>query len=70
MVAFFLVLALGVCTWEAKADSWTGAGQAPANQTRDWRIPANWQLGIAPPATDGNIFSYLGEGKIELNGRI
>ncbi|MGD0383791.1 MAG: hypothetical protein ABSA77_09735, partial [Thermoguttaceae bacterium] len=64
----FLALALGAVFGEAKADTWTGAGQAVANQTRDWRIPANWQLGIVPPATDSNTFSYFGEGTIELNG--
>jgi len=70
-VIFFLVLALGVFTRTARADNWTGAGQAVANQTRDWRIPLNWQFGGPPPIPPWpvqNSFSYLGEGTIELNG--
>jgi hypothetical protein len=69
MVAFVLVLTLVVITWEAKADIWTGAGQAAtAWQTRNWNIPANWTLNVVPPANDQNTFSPLGEGTIELNG--
>ncbi len=68
MVTVFLVLAIVVIAGEAKADTWTGAGQAVANQTRDWRIPANWLLGAVPPANASNTFTYLGEGTIELNG--
>jgi hypothetical protein len=63
-ITILLTLALSVFTWTATADVWTGAGQAVASQTRDWRLATNW----SPPVSNLNTFTYLGEGKIELNG--
>jgi hypothetical protein len=59
-------LALGVFTRPANADIWTGAGQAPINQTRLWTNAANWQNKVLPPSNDQNVFGPLGEGTITL----
>ncbi|MGD0653632.1 MAG: PEP-CTERM sorting domain-containing protein [Thermoguttaceae bacterium] len=67
-ITFFLVLALGVFTWTAQADVWTGAGETPANQTRNWNKPLNWWNNAVPPANDQNYFLAFGEGTIELKG--
>jgi hypothetical protein len=67
-ITLFILFALGVVAWEAKADYWTGAGQSPINQIRDWNNKGNWMMNSVPPATDYNIFSTLGDGQIDLNG--
>jgi hypothetical protein len=78
--AIISVLALGLCAFTAKADTWTGAGQWPINQIRDWTTPANWSLGAVPPGNDPNFFGMwtgpsapgivpLGDGQINLNGQ-
>ena len=63
MVAFVLVLALGVITWEAKADNWTGAGQAAANQTRDWNIPDQLGFRSRPASQRSKQFSGHGSAR-------
>ncbi len=69
-IAIVLIILSAVFSPAAMADNWTGAGQAPANQTRDWNQPSNWANGInIPPANDQNTLTPIGEGKIELNGR-
>ncbi len=68
MVTIFLVLAIVAIAGEAKADTWTGAGESPINQTRDWNNANNWSLLGVPPWTDTNYFWQFGEGTIELNG--
>jgi hypothetical protein len=68
IIPIFLALALGVFTWTVKADSWTGAGENPASQIRDWNIPGNWSSNAPPLPNDQNFFTQLGDGTIELNG--
>ncbi len=65
-----LLLAIAFCLFAsaACADTWTGAAQSPANQTRSWNIGGNWALGVIPPANDNDQFNPAGEGTINLNG--
>jgi hypothetical protein len=67
-VPFILALALSVFAWAAKADTWTGAGQAYYGSYRDWGFPENWLSSVVPPANDQNFFTQLGDGMIRLNG--
>jgi hypothetical protein len=60
-IAFFLFASA------AYAATWTGAGESPLNQVRDWSIPANWSGSAVPPANDSNMFGPVGEGTITLN---
>jgi len=50
----------------ARADIWTGAGETPLNQVRQWGIGANWQNGFPPLPTDVNSFTPIGDGTIQL----
>ncbi|MGA2798558.1 MAG: PEP-CTERM sorting domain-containing protein [Thermoguttaceae bacterium] len=67
-ITFFLFFVLGIIAAQALADVWTGAGQSPVNQIRDWNLAGNWWAGAVPPAADQNYFSAWGEGTIQLNG--
>ncbi|MCC6125939.1 MAG: hypothetical protein IT426_13320 [Pirellulales bacterium] len=52
-------------------DTWTGAGQNPASQIRDWNWigpTSNWVPGPLPLPNATNFFGLLGEGQINLNG--
>jgi hypothetical protein len=62
------VLLICLFAWQALAGSWTGEGQNPASQIRDWNVPGNWYGGVVPPPTDFNSFGPMGEGRIDLNG--
>jgi hypothetical protein len=46
-IAFCLVFILGLFTWTAKADTWTGA--AEVGSPRSWGVAGGWQNGIVPP---------------------
>jgi hypothetical protein len=67
-ITFILFIALVVVAGEAIADTWTGAGQSPINQIRNWQLGSNWTLGSPPAPNASNTFTPSGEGAIQLNG--
>jgi hypothetical protein len=72
-ITFFLIVTLWSLPDPAKADSFTGAGEVSATQTRSWTVPANWASGVIPLGNDQNTFrgawiDGTGDGTVQLNG--
>jgi len=60
------ILCLGALAQVARADTWTGAGETPLNQVRNWGLAGNWLNGAVPLGTDVNTFDIAGDGTVQL----